>query len=115
MNRPEKEGPAPDAPGNGPDTEDSHRNVTDGEAGKQLALGLFREHRKEKLADIAGARPAEGPPRPDGRGWDDAAEAPSRPDRPGVTTGAGPLFPEMRPPYREPGDARLGRAGRRRR
>lgn len=50
----EETGPAPDAAGNGPDAEDSRPDVTDGEAGKQLALRLFREHRKEKLADALG-------------------------------------------------------------
>ena len=42
-----------------------------------------------------------------------AEAAPPRDGRP-TAQGAGPLFPDLRPRYRDPGDVGLDRAGRRR-
>jgi hypothetical protein len=194
-----EQGPAPGATGNGPNANDSRLNDTDGQAAKQLALGLFEQNRKAKLAearplfvqvlreqgrstiddlrdrmqipdeydprwlgavpgplarrgiirhvgyrkserrvaharelrlwelvreprpgeleDLRGSAPKSD--RPAGRPGEGAAggqgELTSRPDRKDVHAGPGPLFPELRPPYQDPGDVGLDRAGRRRR
>ncbi len=73
---------------------------------------LMREPEPGELEDSVGKAPDRPDQSKDG-GPGTQAEKPSRPDRP--AGGAGwPLFPDARPPYRDPGDATLDRAGRRR-